>query len=159
MSADNQNDESTESAEAAKIVRNHMLASVAAGVVPVPLIDVAILTGIQLRMVRALARHYETEFAEQRVKSLIGTLVSVGGMATVSSLLRSVVPGARGLFGLGGLALPAATTYAVGRVFIKHFESGGTVWTFDASRAKEDFKEEVDAGKQAVEESFAGVRP
>lgn len=159
MSADTTNDEPTESTEATKIVRNHMLAAVAAGVVPVPLIDIAILTGLQMRMVRALARHYEVEFAEQRVKSLIGTLVSLGAVATIGSLLKAAVPGARGLFGLGSLALPAATTYAVGRVFIKHFESGGTVWTFDPSRAKEEFAEEVEAGKQVVEQSFAGVRP
>jgi len=177
MSADKQNDTSLESSgssgssgslessgssgspEADKIVRNHVLGSIATGVVPVPLIDLIVLTGVQLRMVRALAKHYEVEFAEQRVKSLIGTLVSLGATATIGSLLKAAIPGARALFGLGGLALPAATTYAVGRVFIKHFESGGTVWTFDPSRAKEDFDAEVEAGKQVVEQSFAGVRP
>lgn len=154
MSAD-----TDKSAQAAKIVRNHMFGSVAAGIVPIPLVDLAILTGVQLRMVRALAKHYDVEFAEQRVKSLLGTLVSVGAGATAGSLLKAAIPGARALFGIGGLVVPAATTYAVGQVFIKHFESGGTVWTFDAARAKDDFDQEVEAGKQVVEQSYAGVRP
>lgn len=155
MSADNE-----KSAQAAKIVRNHMFGSVAAGILPLPLVDIGILTGIQLRMVRKLAQHYGAEFAEQRVKSLVGTLVSVGAAVTAGSVLKALLPGpARALFGLGSLAVPPATTYAVGRVFIKHFESGGTIWTFDASRAKEDYEEELKTGQQVVEQSYAGVRP
>lgn len=151
--------ENDKSAEATKIVRNHMLGAVAAGILPIPLLDLAVLTGVQMRMVRALARHYDVEFAEQRVKSLLGTLVSVGAGATAGSLLKAALPGARALFGLGGLVVPAATTYAVGRVFIKHFESGGTIWTFDASRAKKDYDQELKAGQRVVEQSYAGVRP
>lgn len=155
MSTDNEKSE-----QAAKIVRNHMFGSVAAGLLPLPLVDIGILTAIQLRMVQRLAKHYDVEFSEQRVKSLVASLVSVGAAATAGSVLRALLPGAaRALFGIGTLTVPAATTYAVGRVFIKHFESGGTIWTFDPSRAKQDYDEEVKAGQQVVEQSYAGVRP
>jgi uncharacterized protein (DUF697 family) len=155
MSADNE-----KSTQAAKIIRNHMFGSVAAGLLPIPIVDISILAGIQLRMVQKLAKHYEVEFAEQRVKSLIGSLVSVGAAMTAGSVLKTLLPGAaRVLFGLGSLTVPPATTYAVGRVFIKHFESGGTIWTFDASRAKETYEEELKTGQQVAEQSYAGVRP
>lgn len=147
------------SEQAAKIIRNHMLGSVAAGLVPIPLVDLGILTAVQLRMVQKLAKHYDVEFSEQRAKSLIGSLVSVGAAATAGSILRALLPGAaRTLFGLGSLTVPAATTWAVGRVFIKHFESGGTIWTFDPSRAKKDYEEELKAAPPP-EPSYAGVRP
>lgn len=155
MSADNE-----KSTQAAKIVRSHMFGSVAAGVLPIPLLDIGILGGIQLRMVRKLAEHYDVEFSEQRTRAILGSLVSVGLAGTAGSVLRMLVPGAaKALFGLGSLAVGPATTYAVGRVFIKHFESGGTIWTFDATRAKKDYDEELERGQQVVEQSYAGVRP
>ena len=40
-----------------------------------PVVDIAILTGVQLRMVRQLAELYEVEFPEQRTKSIIGSLL------------------------------------------------------------------------------------
>ena len=38
-------------------------------------------------------------------------------------------------------------------------KTGGTIWTFDPSRAKQDYDEEVKAGQQVVEQNYAGVRP
>lgn len=49
-------------ADAAKIVRNHMLGSMAVVLVPIPLVDLAIVTGIQLKMLRKLAAHYDVDF-------------------------------------------------------------------------------------------------
>jgi uncharacterized protein (DUF697 family) len=145
--------------QAAKIVRNHMLGSVAAGLIPIPLVDIGILGGIHLRMLSKLAKLYEVEFSEQRANSIIGSLAGIGVAATAASLLRSLPGIGRALFGLGALTLPPASTYALGHVFIKHFESGGTFLTFDAARAKEDYNEKLAEGKKVVEQNFAGVRP
>ncbi|WAS96626.1 YcjF family protein [Nannocystis punicea] len=155
MSADNE-----KSTQAAKIVRSHMFGSVAAGIVPIPLLDIGILGGVQLRMVRKLAELYDVEFSEQRTRVLLSSLVGVGLAGTAGSVLKMLAPGAaKALFGLGSLAVGPATTYAIGQVFIKHFESGGTIWTFDASRAKEDYDEELEQGQRVVEETYAGIRP
>lgn len=147
------------SAEVAAIIRKHTYMSVASGVLPIPLVDIGILGAIQFRMVRQLAARYEVEFPEHRVKTIIGSLVGLSVASTAGNLLKSIVPSLRILFGVGTLVVPAATTYALGQVFSRHFESGGTVWTFDTERAKEDFKEEVKAGKKVVEENFTGVKP
>ncbi len=150
---------SDKSARASAIVRKHMLISIASGVLPMPIVDIAILTGVQLRMVRQLAELYEVDFPEQRTKSIIGSLVSVSAVATAGNVLGMFIPGLKALVGLGSLATGPATSYALGQVFIKHFESGGTIWTFDASRGKEDYEEELEKGKVVVEQSYAGVKP
>jgi len=153
MSEQNQD----KSAQAAKIVRNHAIAAAASFVLPIPLLDIGILGGIHLRMLRELARLYNVEFHEQRANAIIGALVGVSAATAVTSLL-SLVPGpGRALLGLGALTLPSASTYALGRVFIKHFESGGTFLTFDTSKAKKNYDEEL--GRKEAEPSYVGVKP
>ena len=41
-----------------------------------------------------------------------------------------------------------ATTYAVGKVFIEHFESGGTFLDFDPEKMRDHFQELYEEGKQ-----------
>lgn len=147
------------SAEAAKIVRNHMFGSVASGVLPIPLLDIAILGGIQLRMVRRLAEHYEVEFSEQRANAIIGSLAGVSFAMAAGSILGSLFGMGRALLGISILTLPPASTYAIGQVFIKHFESGGTFLNFDTGRAKEEYDEALEQGKRVAQQSFVGVRP
>lgn len=148
------------SPEAIAIVRKHTYASLAAGVLPIPLVDVGILGTIQFRMVRQLAAHYEVDFPEQRAKTIIGSLVGLTLASTAGGLLKMLIPkGAQLLFGLGTLTVPAATTYGLGQLFIKHFQSGGTIWTFDPERGKQDLEKEVETAKKVVEEDYTGVKP
>ena len=146
-------------AQAAKIVRNHAIGTVAAGILPIPLLDIAILGGVQIRMLRQLAKHYDVEFSEQRANAIIASLVGVGTTAGAASLLRLMPGVGRSLLGLGAITLPFASTYALGQVFIKHFESGGTFLTFDASKAKGDYDEKVVEGRKEAETSYVGVKP
>ena len=146
-------------AQAAKIVRNHALGTLATWVVPIPLVDIAILGGIQLRMVRQLATHYEVEFSEQRANAIIGSVVGVGATAGMGTFLRMLPAVGRSLLGIGALVIPFASTYAIGHVFIKHFESGGTFLNFDTSRAKKDYEEKLDEGRKEAETSYVGVKP
>jgi hypothetical protein len=69
----------------------------------------------------------------------------------VAASLAKAVP----FFGstLGYLTLPllgGASTYAVGRVFLQHFESGGTFLTFDPEQVRDYFAEQFEAGKLMV---------
>lgn len=147
------------SAKAAQIVRGHMFGSVAAGVLPIPLLDIGILAAIHLRMVHKLADLYEVEYTEQRANAIIGSLAGVSVAATAGSLLRMIPGFGQALMAVGAFTLPPASTYALGQVFTKHFESGGTFLTFDTKRAKEDYDEKVEEGKRVVEQSYSGVKP
>ena len=47
-------------------------------------------------------------------------------------------------------ALAAATTYAIGKVFVHHLESGGSLFTFEAKKLKEYMEKALDEGKKLV---------
>ncbi len=144
------------SPRAAQIVRTHMIAAVAAGVIPIPIVGAAVLGGVHLRMLGQLARLYDVAFSEQRAQSIIGSLVGIASTASAASLLR-VVPGVGQVLGvLGGLVLPSASTYALGEVFTRHFASGGTFLTFDPERAKPDYHRML---AEKAEQSYAGIKP
>jgi uncharacterized protein (DUF697 family) len=137
--------------KAAKIVRKYMLWSMGAGIIPVPLIDIGISSGVQLKMLGALSRHYQIPFYKNVGKSAIATLL---GFITANSLRGSVVtsflkaiPGV-GL--LGTVSMPiysGALTYAIGKTFVLHFESGGTFLTFKPYKVKEHFKKLYQEGQ------------
>jgi uncharacterized protein (DUF697 family) len=137
-----------------QIVRRHVYGAMALGLVPVPIIDVVGLTALQLNLVNSLSKAYGVNFQANLVKPIIGSLV--GGVLPVAvtpifaSLIKAIpvigyTAGAASLSLLGG-----AATYAIGRVFSKHFASGGTIHTFDAEAAKAAFKEEFESGKKVA---------
>lgn len=139
-------------AEANHIVKNRMIASVGAGLIPFPIVDIVALTGIQMDTVRALCKLYSVKFSKDvgktAVTSLTGGVVPVATGPWVSSLAKSIpVVGPI----MGALSMPViagASTYAVGQVFIQHFESGGTFLTFDPEKVKGYFQEEFEKGKE-----------
>jgi len=49
-----------------------------------------------------------------------------------------------------GPALDAASTWATGKVFIRHFESGGTFLDFDPGKARAYYAEQFEAVKNVV---------
>ncbi|MBL8973147.1 MAG: DUF697 domain-containing protein [Myxococcales bacterium] len=153
-------EDTDKTAQAAKIIRKHMLGSLASGILPLPIVDMAILTAIQTRMAGQLAKLHDVEFSEQRARAIIGSLAGLSLAVTAGNTLGLLLPGiGKALRGIGMFTVPPATTYALGQVFNKHFESGGTVWTFDPTRAKKDYDEELKKGERVVEQNYAGVRP
>lgn len=150
-------------ADANQQVKKHMMAALAVGLVPFPLVDVAALTGIQVRMLSRLAALYKVEFSDQLATSVIGSLVgsSVSVVASTSSsrFLMQLIPGGL-IVGIFSTALFAgASTFAVGKVFIEHFASGGTFLTFDPEKVRKYYQQEYTRGRVEVQKSFAGVKP
>ena len=138
-----------------KLVRQHMIAAFGAGLVPIPFIDLAAMTGVQINLVRKIAARFGVPFSHNAVKSIVGALV--GGAVPaysappLSSLVKAI-PVAGGLIGMVTMpAVSSAMTYAVGYVFIQHFESGGTLLTFDAGKAKALFGSLFQKGKAETE--------
>jgi uncharacterized protein (DUF697 family) len=134
------------------MIKNHMVWSMSAGFIPVPFADMLAVTAIQLDMVRSLARIYEVEFKESQGKAIITSLAG-SGVARLSANAVKFFPGVGTL--LGGLtmaALSGASTYAVGEVFKKHFQTGGTFLDFDPERLRKLYKEKFEKGKKMAEE-------
>jgi len=140
--------------EANNIVKNHIIASITLGLIPIPLFDLSALTATQMNMLRSLSEHYEQPFDDIGSKSLITSLIAgslpVIGILGLSSFAK-LIPGIGTLIGSASLSITAgAVTYAVGQVFIMHFEEGGTLEDFDAKQAKAYFEREFKAGKSFV---------
>ena len=83
---------------ASKLVDRFSLWSGAAGLIPVPLVDIAAVGGVQLQMLRRLSEIYGVPFSDNRGKSIIASLagsVLPASTATttamgVSSILKSI---------------------------------------------------------------------
>ncbi len=137
-----------------KHARNHILAAMGVGLVPIPLVDLVALIGVQLDMIRTLSVEYGVPFRRDIGKSVITTLlggfipVALGG--TLSSLIKCIP-----LIGqtTGAITMPVisgASTYAIYKVFIQHFESGGTFLDLDPAKVKSYFAEQFTKGKQVA---------
>lgn len=137
------------------IVKRHVPWAVGAGVIPVPGADLAALVAVQLTMLSKLAKHYEVPFCKDGTKSVVVALLGDVLGSTLSGgtvSLAKMVPVVGTIVGV--IALPAfagAVTYAVGRVFVSHFETGGTLLDLDPEALRAHFKTEFEqrAGKDA----------
>ncbi len=120
---------------ASKLVERFALWSGAAGLLPIPFVDVAAVGGLQLQMLRRLSQIYGVPFSANRGKSIIASLMgsmipATSGMGAASALKTVPAIGtAVGTITMSGVS--AAATYAIGKVFIQHFASGGTLLDFD----------------------------
>ena len=146
--------------EARAVVHKYMLGNAAVSLIPVPLFDLVALTGVQLKMVHALATLYGLDFRGDVVKgSLISLVGSLGSMSIGAGIFLSAlkfIPAAS--MTVGVLALPASSaafTYAVGRVFIMHFEAGGTLLDFDPKKMHAYFRQSFQDGLKIAKEQPA----
>ena len=147
----------TRAEKAMAVIKRHALWSAGAGLLPLPLIDMAALVGVELRMLSKLSEIYEVPFKENRVKgivtTLLGTVISTSVGASLGSLVK-VVPIVGTLAMIAAVpGMYSAATYAVGRVFMTHFEAGGTFLDFDAQKMRAYFIAEYEKAKAKPEET------
>ena len=122
-------------------------------VIPIPVADVFAVSALQLDMIRQLSRVYDIDFAETQGKAIITSLTSSTLARAGARSLIKLVPGLGTV--IGGVTVSifnGASTYALGEVFKRHFESGGTILDFDTERLKKVYKEKFEKGKKVVEE-------
>ncbi len=111
-----------------KIVSRHKNYAAMGGLMPLPVVNIAGITAINLRMVKQLSELYQVPFERDRTRSLlvglIGGAVPTGVGTATSSIMMWIVPGGM-LLGLGAAAVTAgALTRGIGLVFIDSFERG-----------------------------------
>lgn len=135
------------------LVRRMSWWSAGAGVIPVPLLDFAAIAGVQLKMVRDLAGLYGVPFEEVRTKAIISSLVgglfpfnAAMGIGGLAGLWYKAIPGVGPFLSMVTMPMAAgAANYALGRLFIEHFESGGTLLDFDTEKMRSRFVAEAKA--------------
>ena len=149
----------TNSQEADRIIREHVGWSCAGGLLPVPLLDIAAVTGVQLRLVRELSRLYKVPYKEHTGRNLIASLIGgVGSAAVGRGIFCSVLKAVPVVGAIGGLIsvpiVAGAATYALGKVFVEHFETGGTLLDFDSKEMRSYFEEKMKEGQKVARETW-----
>lgn len=142
-------------AAANDIVNNNIALAMAAGLTPIPWVDFAAITAVQLKLGKELADYYSVDYKEEQVKgtvvALLGAYASTAGATTVATALAKFIPGLGAVIGAVTLpVLAGALTYAVGKVFIAHLASGGTFLSLNAPDVQAGFLREVENGKQMM---------
>lgn len=137
-----------------KTIRRHIAAASTIGLLPLPLFDMAALIAIQMNLIRKIAKAYDVPFTKNKVRTIVTSLIS----AVLPTVLAPTVASLGKMIPLvgqtaGAVTMPilaGATTYATGRVFVLHFESGGTFLDIDMDKFTKSFAEWFKRGKEVV---------
>ena len=134
------------------IIREKVFISLGAGIIPIPMVDILAVSAIQVAMVRQISRAFDIDYRESDGKALI-TALTGASMARLGGSLVKAIPGV-GTFigGATSAVLSAASTYALGEVFKKHFETGGTFLDFDLASLKKYYDDMFEKGKDVVKD-------
>jgi uncharacterized protein (DUF697 family) len=125
--------------------------TIAAAAAPIPLADAVLIGGVQLRMVQQLAQLYEVPFEKVRVASLLSALfggwtpytISIG----VAGAAARLAPGLGTLIGIAtSVGTSTLATEAIGKIFIQHFEEGGTFLDFEPPKYRDAVAKSVRGG-------------
>jgi len=155
-------DEVERDLRADNLIKNHMMAASAASIVPLPLFDIAAITTVQVSMIRKLAAMFGKTFSESITRNVIASLAGgvvghTAGITTAVSLTK-LIPGVGWMLGMVSMPVIAgSTTYALGRVFLKHFKEGGTLLDISVDSVRGYFNEQVESGKKVAEAAKAEV--
>lgn len=149
----NNQDPKDTSKRAERTIRNHVMWSMGAGFIPFPVADFLAVAAVQLDMVRSLSNVYGVDFKETEGKALITSLTGSGLSRVGANALIKLIPGiGTALGGVSMSIMSGASTYALGQVFKRHFEGGGSFLDFDTDRFRRFYDEQFEKGKKVAED-------
>ncbi|MEQ8393433.1 MAG: DUF697 domain-containing protein [Thalassospira sp.] len=138
------------------IVRRNTMWAAGTGLIPIPVLDSAAIVAVQLKMLAELSSLYQVDFQKNSGQAVIATMMTSlsGSVLGKSFLATGIFSGLAKVIPVVGstlsiLTIPgfnAAFTYALGRVFLKHYAIGGTLQDFDPEKAEPYFKEKFKEG-------------
>jgi uncharacterized protein (DUF697 family) len=141
-------EEESREERATKLVNTFVVWSGVAGLIPVPIVDVAAVGGLQLQMLRRISQIYGVPFSDNRgtalIASLAGSMIPVSSGIGAASALKAIPIIGTLASGFVMPGLSAGASYAIGRAFIKHFESGGTLLDFNPPDYREFIRAQRD---------------
>lgn len=138
--------------KASEIIRNHVGFSLGAALIPLPGADLLAVSGVQLNMLRQLAKLYNVSFFDTLGKNIVSAIVG-GSAARLGASLVKAIPGVGTI--IGELSMPilsGASTWALGRTVANHFHRGGTLEDLDLTKARKSYETEMDEGKKVAQD-------
>ena len=134
------------------VIKNYVILAMGTGLIPSALVDIVAITALEVKMIGDLARAYDFPVPYRLVRykiliSLIGSIGPVYLSARMHAALKSVPLIGHAVY-VGMLSITGgAAMYAVGKIFQKHYESGGTFLSSDNSVLRNYFREKYEEGK------------
>jgi uncharacterized protein (DUF697 family) len=136
---------------ARKLVERFSLWSGVAGLLPVPIVDLAAVGGVQLQMLRRLSQIYDIPFSKNRGKAIVasfaGTMIPASTGLGMVSIMKAVPVAGTAIGALTAPTLSVGATYVIGMAFIEHFASGGTLLDFEPPDHREFIKSNAEMRK------------
>ena len=137
-------------ARAERVIKKHVLWSTGAGLIPIPVADLAAVTAVQVSMLEELTVIYGVQYSESVLKSFVTALT--GGMAArLGASALKAIPGLGSV--IGGVSMSVmsgASTYAIGQVARRKFDDAEDLDRVDLGKAKQDYKQAYEEGKEFV---------
>ena len=133
------------------IIKEHVLWSLGAGLVPIPVLDVLAVTAIQLDMLKQIARIYEQNYSESSGKAMLSA-VTGSTFARIGASMIKAIPGIGTILGTVSMPiLSGASTYAIGKAVCMHFESGGDFFNINFDNMKKAYDDFMNKGKEVAQ--------
>lgn len=134
-----------------------------AGFIPVMVLDTAAISGLQIKMIYDLCDVYGVPFKKETAKSVISGLLGASATSVVSSglsntLIRHIPYIGTSLALFSQPVLAYASTYALGMVFIRHFETEGTLANFALESARGFYVDQLAKIKSGLKTGKSLVR-
>ena len=132
----------------------------ASGGIPVPLIDMAIITGVQVKLVASLAKLYGVSLSKHRARTALLSITGGGTAVAAGGVAKLALPGTISLFGsasksaigfgtvLGSIALGAfaySSTILIGRLFMDAFEKSISFSKKEVDNIAERYSKEINS--------------
>ncbi len=135
-----------------KIITSHIIFSMTAGAIPLPLLDFVSITAIQIDMIKQIAEYYNADYDRNRGKSLASSLTGAS-LAKIGASAAKSIPGVGTLLGISSqVILAGASTYALGKVFDSHFSEKKSLVDFDFESMKEKYNRLLEKGKNITKD-------
>jgi len=138
------------------VITRHIAIAAGAGLIPIPALDLAAVASVQATMLYYICEIYSVPFSKEAARSVILSLVGAS-LPAAESRSMLVAGGLKAIPVIGTIAgflaspaLASISTYAIGKVFVQHLESGGTLLTFNAHKMKRHFEDALERGKKII---------
>jgi uncharacterized protein (DUF697 family) len=152
----------TRRARAMKLVERFSLWSGAAGLIPVPFVDLVAVGGVQIQMLRRISQIYDVPFSKNRGRAVIaglaGTMIPATTGISMSSYIKSIPFVGTAIGAIATPALSVGATYAIGMVFVQHFSTGGTLLDLAPPDYREFIKEQAKSHDSQSKASVSASR-
>lgn len=138
--------------QADSIIKNHVMFATGAGAIPIPLLDFAGVTAVQLDMMKKLTNLYNDNYSENVGKAFIASVTSTSLARMGASLIKGI-PGIGTILGSVSMSIMSgASTYALGNVITHFLDKGIGLEDINEDMARRVYEENLEKGKKVAEE-------